>query len=477
MPVATVYTFAPVVAELLFCPDALCQYGCGTREANQEQFASVSTAPDDSPAPTNGARATRGRRADREPARRTITFVIAFLITVFALMGGYRMANDTHANYVYLHAVAKHTAWALSWLGESSELERARFYQGQEAQVREGLAAMAEGRQPPVVEAAMEAVGEPSGAPLTSWELYLYRTLLHRRELAMDEARFAQLEKLPGATIDSPEAHLAAVRERLAQVEQSVDRPEAGEKAQRVGHPDVLAALPDLRSLLDELDPNATPRDAFVATLQDAMERIEALREQQRAFLGERVDRMRDRVAEWGPTVSFTARGSDADRLDALVRELEQADAEVGADSAAGAASGDALRAEIDALRERQRALRAEGREQEFMRPVGFTFTVVPDCGAIPSMAIFAAAVLAFPCPWGRRLLGLLIGVPVLYAVNVGRLACLGYIGAVDAGGEVFTFVHEYVWQGVYIIFVVVVWLVWVKLLVSDKAPAGKASV
>jgi len=466
-----------VVAELLSCADALSQYGCGTREANQERFASVSTAPDDSPAPTNGERATRGRRADREPARRTITFVIVFLITVFALMGGYRMANDTYANYVYLHAVAKHTAWVLSWMGESSELERARFYQGQEALVREGLAAMAEGRHPPVVEAAAEPGGEPSGAPLTSWELYLYRTLRHRRELAMEEARFAQLEKLPGARIDSPEAHLAAVRERLEQVERSVERPEAGEDAQRVGHPDVLAALPQLRALLDGIDPGSMPRDAFVATLQEAMERIEALRVQQRAFLGERIDRMRDRVAEWGPTVSFTARSSDADRLEALVRELDQMAASADGEDATQADRREALRAEIEKLRERRRALRAEGREQEFVRPVAFTFTVVPDCGAIPSMAIFAAAVLAFPCPWGRRLLGLLFGTPVLYAVNVGRLACLGYIGAVDAGGEVFTFVHEYVWQGVYIIFVVVVWLVWVKLLVGDKAPAGTSSV
>ena len=91
-------------------------------------------------------------------------------------------------------------------------------------------------------------------------------------------------------------------------------------------------------------------------------------------------------------------------------------------------------------------------------------------------MSIFVASVLAFPCLWRRRLYGLLFGIPILYAVNVGRLTCLAIIGAYDSSGEIFDFVHNYVWQGIYVIFVVVVWLLWVELFVrKNQKPTASA--
>ena len=89
-----------------------------------------------------------------------------------------------------------------------------------------------------------------------------------------------------------------------------------------------------------------------------------------------------------------------------------------------------------------------------------WTMQVIPDCGAIPSMAIFCAAVLAFPTGLRRKLLGVLIGVPLLYLVNVGRLVCLGLVGLYYRSG--FHFAHVYVWQSIFIVFVVVIWMVWV---------------
>lgn len=99
-----------------------------------------------------------------------------------------------------------------------------------------------------------------------------------------------------------------------------------------------------------------------------------------------------------------------------------------------------------------------------------FTFRVVPDCGAIPSISIFVAAVLAFPVRFWRRLAGVLLGVPILYLVNVVRLTTLAFIGAWYGGGEVFRFSHEVVWQGIFIIFVVGVWLLWVEFFIRRSA-------
>ncbi len=102
-------------------------------------------------------------------------------------------------------------------------------------------------------------------------------------------------------------------------------------------------------------------------------------------------------------------------------------------------------------------------------RRLMFNFIVIPECGAIEVMSIFFAAVIAFPAPWWKRLLGVLFGLPIMYLVNIFRLSCLAVIGALDQGGQWFNFAHEYVWQTVYIVFVVMVWLAWVEYVVQPR--------
>ncbi len=98
-----------------------------------------------------------------------------------------------------------------------------------------------------------------------------------------------------------------------------------------------------------------------------------------------------------------------------------------------------------------------------------FAFSVVSECGAIEVMAIFLAAVIAFPTRFWKKLIALLVGLPIMYGVNVLRLTILGVIGALYGNGSVFDFAHHYVWQAVYIIFVVAVWLAWIELLVRRE--------
>lgn len=90
-----------------------------------------------------------------------------------------------------------------------------------------------------------------------------------------------------------------------------------------------------------------------------------------------------------------------------------------------------------------------------------FTFIVVPSCGAGEVLTLYLAAVLAFPATWRARLWGLSLGLPFLYMVNIARLVVLALIGALDASGKWFAFVHEYVWQAAYLAIVAVAWLLW----------------
>lgn len=128
-----------------------------------------------------------------------------------------------------------------------------------------------------------------------------------------------------------------------------------------------------------------------------------------------------------------------------------------------------ALEARLAALEETAASVGTDPGKIAATRRLMFNFIVIPECGAIEVMSIFFAAVVAFPAPWWKRLLGILLGLPIMYLVNIFRLSCLAVIGALDQGGDWFNFAHEYVWQTVYIVFVVMVWLAWVEYVVRPR--------
>jgi exosortase/archaeosortase family protein len=191
-------------------------------------------------------------------------------------------------------------------------------------------------------------------------------------------------------------------------------------------------------------------------------------------------DRYRHRLAETrrerpgsvvGPRVAFILRPGLTTQLFELEQRLRGMDVSATDASPENIAQRRALEEEIQRLRREVQEINMSGAPDRRVRVRGYTFhfIVVPECGAIEVMAIFFAAVVAFPTTWRKRLLGNLVGVPIMYGVNVFRLSCLAVVGALDAKGEIFKFVHEYVWQSVYIIFVVAVWLVWIEFVVRRK--------
>lgn len=163
-----------------------------------------------------------------------------------------------------------------------------------------------------------------------------------------------------------------------------------------------------------------------------------------------------------GPQVNFVLAAGLQHRVTALETQL--------ADNAAeGNPERDALNTRLQALRGEMVAAAGDPDKRRDQQGRFFTFIVVPECGAIEVMAIFFAAVIAFPAPWQHRLAGLAAGLPIMYVVNILRLVCLAFIGALDTDGRWFEFVHEYVWQAVYVIFVVVVWIAWVEFVVRRR--------
>lgn len=172
-----------------------------------------------------------------------------------------------------------------------------------------------------------------------------------------------------------------------------------------------------------------------------------------------------------GPRVWFVLRPGIETELRNVNEQLEALRDQRGPEVAEPSPEESALEAKSADLQNQLQSVRKETpRSAELGRY--FVFIVVPECGAIEVMAIFLAAVIAFPTRWWKRLLGLIVGLPIMYLVNVLRLSCLAVVGALDATPDrwIFSFAHEYVWQTVYIVFVVAVWLVWIEYVVRRKA-------
>ena len=68
---------------------------------------------------------------------------------------------------------------------------------------------------------------------------------------------------------------------------------------------------------------------------------------------------------------------------------------------------------------------------------------------------------MAYPASWKARAVGIAIGLPLFFAVNVIRLATLARI--VEIYPAAFFYLHEYVWQGILTVFVLVGALAWAE--------------
>ena len=99
-----------------------------------------------------------------------------------------------------------------------------------------------------------------------------------------------------------------------------------------------------------------------------------------------------------------------------------------------------------------------------------FSVQIVSECFGLLEMAIYGAAVLAFATTWRKRLLGLLLGLPMIFAVNLLRIGMLLWVGGYSR--EFFEFAHLYFWQATLVLGITALWLFWVRFVVRDEASA-----
>lgn len=100
----------------------------------------------------------------------------------------------------------------------------------------------------------------------------------------------------------------------------------------------------------------------------------------------------------------------------------------------------------------------------------GFGVSIEPGCNGVEAFIVLCAALLAFPAAWKHKLIGLGLGFVAIQVLNVIRVISLFYIGQWNK--ELFDFAHNYLWQGLIMLDVLAVWLVWVRYAAPTTPPA-----
>ncbi len=102
----------------------------------------------------------------------------------------------------------------------------------------------------------------------------------------------------------------------------------------------------------------------------------------------------------------------------------------------------------------------------------GFAVRVITECTGLFEAVILISAILAYQARWSERLIGIVLGTLVLYAINVLRIAFLLIVG--NWAPDFFDFAHVYFWQTLLVVFITAIWLVWIHYFVRD-APTDPA--
>ena len=93
-----------------------------------------------------------------------------------------------------------------------------------------------------------------------------------------------------------------------------------------------------------------------------------------------------------------------------------------------------------------------------------FSMNIVNECTAMIPMIILLCAVLAYPSGIKHKCLGLAIGLPILFLLNLIRVVSLFYIGIHFE--SFFETAHLLMWQPIMILAVIAIWLTWVQKVV-----------
>lgn len=104
--------------------------------------------------------------------------------------------------------------------------------------------------------------------------------------------------------------------------------------------------------------------------------------------------------------------------------------------------------------------------------PGVFGYEIHIGCTGILPAAVLTVAIIASPGTGAAKRWGLLIGVPLVLAVNLLRLLHLFYLGMHSP--RLFVLAHSVLWEGALVLFTFATWLAWTRWATRIGARAGE---
>jgi exosortase/archaeosortase family protein len=89
----------------------------------------------------------------------------------------------------------------------------------------------------------------------------------------------------------------------------------------------------------------------------------------------------------------------------------------------------------------------------------GEKLVVIPECTALYTSIIYFSILGGYPARIGEKLIGLLIGLPAIHALNLARMVFIAFI--MYHKPRLFDFFHGYIWQVGFVIFMLLLVIVW----------------
>ena len=103
-----------------------------------------------------------------------------------------------------------------------------------------------------------------------------------------------------------------------------------------------------------------------------------------------------------------------------------------------------------------------------------FSVQIIRGCDAVEAVALYVCAVLAFPLPFLKKLIGTTVGALLLLILNLIRIVSLFLIGVYSP--RIFALMHIDVWQALFIFFAVLFWILWLLWATRSQVVTQPAS-
>ena len=95
----------------------------------------------------------------------------------------------------------------------------------------------------------------------------------------------------------------------------------------------------------------------------------------------------------------------------------------------------------------------------------GLVLEIIDECTAMFGSIVYVSCILAYPADSRKKIIGIALGIPCLYMINMVRLVIISFVGLLRP--DIFEYVHTYLWQTIFIVFVIILWLIWVDRVVK----------